>query len=404
MKIVGGQVLSGDWRFRPLDISIAGDRIVALNPRAGNGGVDGTMIDAGGCLVIPGLVDIHIHGCVGQDFSDADPAGMEEMADYLASQGVTSFLGTTMALSEASMIRALAMGRSIMTGDGSALHDAPASLPAAPRAAAVMRGMYLEGPFLSLAKKGAQAAEFIRDPDPPLFRRLAQAGGPALRLIAIAPERPGALELIRSASAHATVALAHTNAQYDQAAAAFKAGATHVTHMFNAMPPFSHRDPGVIGAASDAGATVELICDGVHLHSSVVRAAFRWFGADKVVLVSDAMRACGLPDGSYTLGGQTVSVKGNRAALADGTLAGSVLNLMQCLRQAVAFGVPLASAVRAATGNPAVVARVFDRTGSLEVGKQADLLLVTPNLEIKDVILGGRLVARRSFKKRLNDG
>jgi N-acetylglucosamine-6-phosphate deacetylase len=394
MKIVGGQVLSGDWRFRPLDISIAGDRIVALNPRAGNGGVDGTMIDAGGCLVIPGLVDIHIHGCVGQDFSDADPAGMEEMADYLASQGVTSFLGTTMALSEASMIRALAMGRSIMTGDGSALHDAPASLPAAPRAAAVMRGMYLEGPFLSLAKKGAQAAEFIRDPDPPLFRRLAQAGGPALRLIAIAPDRPGALELIRSASAHATVALAHTNAQYDQAAAAFKAAHPR-HHMFNAMPPFSHRDPGVIGAASDAGATVELICDGVHLHSSVVRAAFRWFGADKVVLVSDAMRACGLPDGSYTLGGQTVSVKGNRAALADGTLAGRSLTYAMSA-QAVALGCR-GSAVRAAT----VIGRrrsCFRSYRQLEVGKQADMLLVTPNLEIQDVHSGGRLVARRSFK------
>jgi len=148
----------------------------------------------------------------------------------------------------------------------------------------------------------------------------------------------------------------------------------------------------VVGAASDAGASVELICDGIHLHPSVVRSVFKWFGSDKVVLVSDAMRACGLADGSYDLGGQTVHVNGSRATLADGTLAGSVTDLMQCLRNAVSFGVPVEAAVRAATANPARIARIDDQVGSVEIGKKADLLVVTPELELKAVVIGGQIV------------
>jgi len=391
MKIVNGQVLGQDFVFAPLDIRVEADRISGLDlrqdgegkiPVAGNltdpSGQSADAIDASGCLVIPGLVDIHIHACAGHDFCDADTEGLAVMAGHLARQGVTSFLGTSMALGEDRLARIFQVGQAaIRTGmpDG-----------------AQLRGIHMEGPFFAVEKKGAQAAEFIIDPDVALYQRLERAADQQIRIVDVAPERPGALELVRYAAPRTTVSIAHTVANYEQAAAAFAAGASHVTHLFNAMPPFSHRDPGVVGAASDAGVTVELICDGVHLHPSVVRSVFKWFGSDKVVLVSDAMRACGLADGSYDLGGQTVQVAGNRATLADGTIAGSVTDLMQGVRNAVAFGVPIEAAVRAATANPARVARIDDQVGSLEIGKKADLLVVTPELELKAVIIGGRLV------------
>jgi len=300
------------------------------------------------------------------------------MASHLAQQGVTSFLGTSMALGEERLARIFQVGQEvILTG-----------LPGG----AQMRGIHMEGPFFAVEKKGAQAAENIIDPDVELYQRLEQAAGQLIRIVDVAPERPGALELTRYAAPHTTVSIAHTMANYEQAISAFDAGASHVTHLFNAMPPFNHRDPGVVGAASDAGASVELICDGIHLHPSVVRSVFKWFGSDKVVLVSDAMRACGLADGSYDLGGQTVHVNGSRATLADGTLAGSVTDLMQCLRNAVSFGVPVEAAVRAATANPARIARIDDQVGSVEIGKKADLLVVTPELELKAVVIGGQIV------------
>ncbi len=391
MKIVNGQVLGQNFVFAPLDIRVEADRISGLDlrqdgegkiPVAGNltdpSGQSADTIDASGCLVIPGLVDIHIHACAGHDFCDADTEGLAVMAGHLARQGVTSFLGTSMALGEDRLARIFQVGQAaIRTGmtDG-----------------AQLRGIHMEGPFFAVEKKGAQAAEFIIDPDVALYQRLERAADQQIRIVDVAPERPGALELVRYAAPRTTVSIAHTVANYEQAAAAFAAGASHVTHLFNAMPPFSHREPGVVGAASDAGVTVELICDGVHLHPGVVRSVFKWFGSDKVVLVSDAMRACGLADGSYDLGGQTVQVAGNRATLADGTIAGSVTDLMQGVRNAVAFGVPIEAAVRAATANPARVARIDDQVGSLEIGKKADLLVVTPELELKAVIIGGRLV------------
>lgn len=390
LRIINGQVLTDQWMFEPLAISTDLGLITDLKPyeprtahpeqpspvQATEG--DDIVLDATGMLVIPGLVDIHIHACAGHDFCDADPAGISAMARHLAHRGVTSFLGTSMALDEARLSHIFQIGKQIIQS----------GLPGC----AQMRGIHMEGPFFAIEKKGAQSAEHIIDPDVSLYQRLEQASGRQIRIVDVAPERPGALDLIAYAAPHTTVSLAHTVANHDQASAAMAAGASHVTHLFNAMPPFGHRDPGVIGAASDAGATVEIICDGVHLHPSVVRSVFKWFGADKVVLVSDAMRACGLADGAYELGGQTVRVHGNRATLADGTLAGSVTDLMQSLRNAVDFGIPLTQAVRAASGNPARVARISDTVGSISVGKRADLLIMTPDLQLSQVVIGGALL------------
>ena len=381
MNIINGHVLTDQWTFEPLDLVVEKDRIADLNPhqqKLETKAAQGTeaTFDASGLLVIPGLFDIHIHACAGHDFCDADPAGMAAIAHHLASRGITSFLGTSMALDEARLAQVFEAGYQVIQSNHSA--------------GATLRGIHMEGPFFAVAKKGAQAADFIIDPDVELFKRLEVAAGHQIRIVDVAPERPGALELVSYAAPHTTVSLAHTEANYLQATAAFMAGASHVTHLFNAMPPFNHRDPGVVGAASDAGASVELICDGVHIHPSVIRSVFNWFPADKIVLVSDAMRACGLADGTYDLGGQAVRVQGNRATLADGTLAGSVTDLMQGLRNAVRFGVPLIAAVRAATDNQARVARLNHEVGSLSIGKKADLLVITQDLTIKAVMIGGQ--------------
>ena len=211
--------------------------------------------------------------------------------------------------------------------------------------------------------------------------------------MSVAPERPGALDFIQRVGERVCVSLAHTTADYETALAAFQAGARQVTHLYNAMPPFAHRAPGVVGAAFDTPeCRVELICDGVHVHPSVVRATFRMFGPDRVTLISDTMRAAGMPDGDYTLGGQAVHVDGRRATLADGTLAGSSTDLMACMVTAVEMGIPLHQAVKAAAVNPARAIGVYSRVGSLEPGKRANLVLLDRDLRVRGVIFRGRVV------------
>ena len=201
------------------------------------------------------------------------------------------------------------------------------------------------------------------------------------------------MDFIREASKKVTVSVAHTTAGYDTALAAFQAGAREVTHLYNAMPPFAHRDPGVVGAAFDAPEVrCELICDGIHIHPAVVRATFAMFGRDRMILISDTMRAAGMPDGNYTLGGQDVQVCGKRATLADGTIAGSVTDLMSCMRTAVSFGIPLADAVTAAAVNPAKVLGIYDRVGSLDEGKDANVAVLDQDLELKAVLFRGQVV------------
>ena len=327
---------------------------------------------------IPGLVDIHFHGCMGADLCDAEPDTIKTLAEYQAGQGVTTICPATMTMSLPELHKIMANIGSY-TGDGvQGAHFA---------------GINMEGPFISPANKGAQAAENIVPCDAALFRELNRESGGRIRLVDIAPEEPGALEFIEAVRDEVNVSLAHTVADYDDAMAAFQAGANHVTHLFNAMLPFHHRKPGVQGAAADAGAYVELICDGVHIHPAMVRAVFKLFGSDRVCLISDSMRAAGLADGDYTLGGQAVKVKGNLATLADGTIAGSVTNLMLCLKNAVQeMQIPLEAAVRSASETPARSIGIFDRCGSLSAGKRADIVLLDKELNVRQVFVGGRLI------------
>ena len=250
-------------------------------------------------------------------------------------------------------------------------------------------GVNMEGPFFSKAKKGAQAEKYIVDPDIGMFDRLFERAEGNIRLVDVAPELDGAPEFIAAASKKCTVSIAHTTANYEQAKKAFASGASHVTHLFNAMPPFAHRDPGVVGAASDDAAHVEMISDGIHLHPAVVRSVFKWFGADRVCLISDAMRAAGMPNGVYSLGGQTVYMTDGKATLEDGTIAGSATCLADCFRRAVSFGVPLEQALKAATINPAQAAGLYGEVGSLEEGKRADVLILGKDLALENVFIGG---------------
>lgn len=377
MLIRGGSVFDLEQGFVDRDLCTDGGLIA---PASG----DGQVLDASGCYVIPGLVDVHFHGAVGEDFSDATPEGLQAMADYELSQGVTYICPAGMTLPEDQLTRIC---------ENTAAHRAKETT------GAEVVGAHLEGPFLSMAKKGAQNGDFLHAPDIEMLRRLQKAAQGAVKLVTVAPEEPDGIDFVRQAAADGiTVSIGHTTAGYDIAKAAYDAGATHTTHLYNGMPSLHHREPSVIGAASDSpNARVELICDGIHVHESAVRLTFRLFGKERVVLISDSLRATGMPDGIYPFGGQEIEVHGNRATIAGHpeTLAGSVTSLMGCLRKAVEFGIPLADAVRAASYNPAQAVRIDDRAGTLDVGKEASVVLLDrETLEIRAILFKGVPVER----------
>ena len=333
-------------------------------------------VDLHGAKVIPGLVDIHTHGAADSDFSDGDPEGLCRIAAYLARSGVTSFTPTSMTLAYEKLAAAFHNARQ--------LHDAR------PSECARIMGIHMEGPFFSEKKKGAQNAEYLRSPDIDAFKRLYEDCGGLIRIVDLAPELSGAVGFTADAVSLCRVSVAHTDADYDQAAAVFDAGASHLTHLFNAMPPFHHREPGVIGAAVEReNVTAELICDGLHVHPSAVRMAFRLF-PERICLISDSIRCCGMPDGEYELGGQQVILKGGAARLSDGTIAGSVSNLYEDMLRAIRFGIPEHEAIRASSIVPARVIGADKEIGSIESGKLADFIVCGENLELKQVFLGGK--------------
>jgi N-acetylglucosamine-6-phosphate deacetylase len=252
----------------------------------------------------------------------------------------------------------------------------------------------MEGPFISSAKKGAQDPQHIVSCSTQTAREFIEASDGLVKLIGIAPEcNPDFVSFITQLKDQVHISLAHTNADYATAKAAFDAGADHAVHLYNAMPAFTHRQPGVIGAVCDSPHVyAELICDGIHIHPAVVRATLRMLGADRVVFISDSMRATGMPDGSYTLGGLDVNVTNKKATLAsDGAIAGSASNLMECVKTAVTqMDIPLETAIACATIHPAKRLGIFEERGSISVGKKADLVLLDDSLNVKLVIKDGK--------------
>ena len=367
MKIKNAKVFVGR-SFVDADIEFD-QKITAI------GQLDGAAdVDAEGCYVIPGLIDIHTHGNSGEDFSDGKIEAIQPMADFYAANGVTSFVATTMTLKEETLMPAMHAIRDWKRSGG-----------------AKCAGIHLEGPFVSREKCGAQDPRNLALPDIGMFNRLNEASGNQVRLITMAPELEGSMEFIREASKVCTISVGHTTADYDTAMEAFKNGATHVTHLFNAMPTFQHRAPGVIGAGRDANASVELICDGLHIHPSVIRATYEMFG-DNLNLISDSLRCAGMPDGDYELGGQPIEVKNHKATLkGTNTLAGSSIAMIDAVRNVVKFGLPLEAAVYAGSTAPADAINAKD-IGRLEQGACADMLILDKDLNLKAVYVDGEKV------------
>jgi len=336
---------------------------------------EGEGFDAKGMYLVPGFVDVHTHGALGYDGTDVEEKDIPNMAAHYASHGVTSFLFTTMTAARDTLKAAMARVKNYER------HGAQAKIA----------GVHLEGPFLSYKKRGAQAAFNLQEPNIEMFHELNEISGGKVRIITVAPEIDGALDFIREASKVCTVSLGHSTADYEQAMAGFEAGAKHVTHLFNGMEALHHRKPGLVGAALTAGANVELICDGLHIHPAVIMGMHRMFG-EKLVIISDSLRCAGLSDGHYDLAGQEIVVTDGKATLLDGTIAGSSSNLHEELKNVVSYGMSLESAVYAMTEAPAKAIGEFDSIGSLEIGKAADMVLLDEALEIKAVIIDGEVV------------
>lgn len=349
--------------------------------------IDTTQTVAGGIdlsnqYVIPGLVDIHTHGNSGADFSDGHYDGLIRMARYLAQSGVTSFAPASMTLPYHVLETAFKTAVWLKNEK--------------PIDCANLVGIQMEGPFFSEKKKGAQNSSYLKFPDAEAFQKLYDISKGLIRIVDVAAELPGADTFTKYATSLCKVAIAHTDCTYEEANVVFDAGASHLTHLFNAMPGIHHRKPGPIGAGSERkGVTAELICDGLHIHPSAIRMAFKLFPG-RICLISDALRCCGMPDGRYTLGGQNVFLSDGVARLEDNTLAGSATNLYDCMRKEIEFGIPREQAIMAATITPATVAGYEDEVGSIAVGKKADFVVCDEQLNLKAVYLNGFLLKKSS--------
>ena len=372
MLLIHANYLDENFELVQGDIEIQDGKILRVGKDLPRKDEDLAVDCSGSYTVVPGFVDVHIHGCAGADTCDGTREAMEAMAKFLLQHGVTSFCPTTMTIGREVIEKALLAAKDAM--------DHPVE------DGARIVGVNMEGPFISKERKGAQKEEDIVAPDFAMFRELWDLCGGIIRLVDVAPEQPGGMEFIQQAKDLCTVSIAHTTADYDQAIAAFDQGITHATHLFNAMNGIHHRKPGVVGAVMDDDRVRgELICDGFHIHPAVLRMAFRVLG-DRALIVSDSMRANGMQEGdSYDLGGQMVQVSGGKAVLADGTIAGSVSNLHQEVKNLVAYGVPFAQAVKSASLIPAKASGLDHEIGSIAPGKRADLLVLDEKLDITAV-------------------
>ena len=363
-----------DGEFHHGAFEVVDGRFGAILPET----VPADAVDLDGATVIPGLIEVHSHGAAGFDFSDGDYEGLKEMAKFYLSCGVTSFAPASMTLPYEVLEKAFATARRIVDEQ--------------PEHCARLRGIQMEGPYFSYAKRGAQNPDYLKAPDFEGFRALYEGCGGLVRIVDVAPELPGAAAFVEQASKLCTVSIAHTDSDYDHARAAVDAGVTHLTHLYNAMPSIHHRNPGVIPACVESGKVqAEIIADGFHIHPASVRLAFTMF-KNRMILVSDSGRCAGKDEGyQFELGGQMAELRGGVAKLVGTeTIACSASNLWTCLCNVLSWGVDEAEAVRAATCNPARALGVDSEVGSIETGKVADFLVVEPGYTGKRVFLAGQ--------------
>ena len=373
--IINGKIILPDGTVEGKAM-IYNDKVSGIADAAKAGDCD-EIIDAGGRYVSPGFIDMHIHGYLGADTSDGDPEGVRLMAQGIVKNGVTGFLPTTMTVSEAEINAALDSVRSVI--DESQSWDGARIL-----------GVNLEGPFINPKKKGAQAEEHIKKPDAGFIKKNADV----IRVTTVAPEMDDDCAAIREITrdTDVRVSIGHTDATYEQALEGIEAGATHITHLFNAQTPLHHRKPGVVGAALSTDDSTELIADTFHVHPGLFKLVYS-VKKDKLVLTTDCTRAGGMPDGEYSLGGQKTFVKGIQCLLEDGTIAGSVLRMNHAVRNLRDnAGITPAQAVACATSNPARALGIDGEYGSLEEGRRADIVIFDENINVYKTIISGEVI------------
>jgi N-acetylglucosamine-6-phosphate deacetylase len=376
--VASEQIVSADG-IRSGELVIENGRITAVRPRSDG---DAEVCDLGRRPVLPGYIDLHVHGGGGAQCNTDDPDEVMSMARFHATHGTTAMLATTVAAGIEELEAALAAIASCTSRSGGA----------------AVLGAHLEGPFISRRRPGAMDPAVFIDPDQRALQRLLDAGKGTVRMMTLAPELPGALDMIRALrAAGVTVSVGHSDATYEEARAAVGAGARCATHTFNAMAPLHHRAPGLLGAVLDLDElTCELICDGIHVHPAALRLAFRAKGVKRATLVTDAMQAAGMPDGEYRLGGATVTVSSGRAEIrGGGSIAGSTLTMDRAVSNAVDFlGISLQEAAVLASGNPARLLGVHHRKGAIAPGLDADLTILDEDLRAWGTVVGGEWVHR----------
>ena len=379
--IVNGRIVAPHAVIRG-KVLLYDERVIGIvDPGETPEGVE--TLDAKGNYVIPGLVDMHIHGYMGEDASDGSFEGLKTMARGVAKNGVTSFLPTTMTVSYDELRLAFSQIRRAMEESRQDSWDGAAVV-----------GANAEGPFINITKKGAQAGEHVRPGDPAFLKEFADV----IRVFTIAPEVEGNLDCIREMARDTSmlISMGHTAANFEQAQAGIEAGVRHVTHLFNAQTGLLHRDPGVVGAALlDSRVSCELIADTFHVHKALFQLVASLKG-EQMVLITDCTRAGGMPDGEYTLGGQPIFVKGIECRLKDGTIAGSVLKLNEAVRNVLAnTDLTISQAVNMASLNPARRIGLSASKGSIEAGKDADFAIVDDAIDVQTTILGGRVIYQK---------
>ena len=376
LSIVNGRIITGEEILEGKSLNIEDDKIQSITC-----GVPGnsTIIDAKGNFVSPGFIDIHIHGAGGSDTMDATFDSINTISKTIAQRGVTSFVPTTMSAHADDIKRAIKNIRFCMKNctDG-----------------ANVLGAHLEGPFLSEDAKGAHDINYLKSPDIDFFVSLVEDDFSIIKTITIAPEIYGAIDFIRFITGHGIIAsIGHSYGSYDDIMKGIGSGASHSTHLYNAMRGFSHREPGVVGAIFDSRITTEFIADGIHIHFAAIRTALAVKGYQNCALVTDAMKACCMQDGVYALGGQDVFVADGAARLADGTLAGSMLTLDIAVRNIMRnTSLNIMEAVSMATSVPARIIKVNDTKGHLKPGYDADIIVFDPDINVMTTIVGGRVV------------